>query len=77
MTQAIYEAFERSAGVETDSRKDVRGKIFWALRGERFDGNDFALAALEAGAQWAVCDRPELVHERIFRVENTLQALQD
>ena len=40
--------------VTTDSRAISGGEIFFALRGENFDGNDYALKALEAGAAWAV-----------------------
>ena len=40
--------------VTTDSRAIQGGEIFFALRGENFDGNDYALKALEAGAAWAV-----------------------
>jgi UDP-N-acetylmuramoyl-tripeptide--D-alanyl-D-alanine ligase len=73
----IYAAFKSSLGVETDSRKDVKGKIFWSLRGPNFDGNDFALTALENGAAFAVCERPDVVHERVFHVEDALAALQN
>ena len=40
--------------VTTDSRAVRGGEIFFALRGENFDGNDYALKALQAGAAWAV-----------------------
>ena len=40
--------------VTTDSRAIHGGEIFFALRGENFDGNDYALKALEAGADYAV-----------------------
>ena len=40
--------------VSTDSRAIPAGAIFFALRGENFDGNDYALKALEAGAAYAV-----------------------
>ena len=40
--------------VTTDSRAIHGGEIFFALRGESFDGNDYALKALEAGADFAV-----------------------
>lgn len=44
----------------TDSRKVKAGDIFWALKGENFDGNQFALKALEAGAAYAVVDADSL-----------------
>ena len=40
--------------VTTDSRAIRGGEIFFALRGENFDGNDYAMRALEAGAAAAV-----------------------
>ena len=53
--EALYEKY-LSCGcqVTTDSRAIRGGEIFFALRGETFDGNDYALKALEAGAAWAV-----------------------
>ena len=44
-------------GVTTDTRADLRGQLFVALRGERFDGHDFALQALEQGAAGVVVER--------------------
>jgi len=46
------------AGVSTDSRSIERGQLFFALRGERFDGHTFAGAAAERGAAGAVVERP-------------------
>lgn len=40
--------------VTTDSRTIEGGEMFFALRGENFDGNDYARKALDAGAAWAV-----------------------
>ncbi len=44
-------------GVTTDSRSDVRGRLFVALRGERFDGHDYALQAAEQGAAGLLIER--------------------
>jgi UDP-N-acetylmuramoyl-tripeptide--D-alanyl-D-alanine ligase len=53
------------------------GCLFFALRGERFDGNRFAGQALEQGAAYAVVDDASLPeHPQLIRVENGLQALQ-
>ena len=38
------------AGISTDSRTTRHGDLFWALRGERYDGHDFAPKAIEQGA---------------------------
>ncbi len=45
-------------GVATDTRTLARGELYFALRGERFDGNQFVDAAAAAGAVAAVVDRP-------------------
>ena len=42
--------------VTTDSRQVAPGQIFFALKGERFDGNQYAVASLEKGASYAVID---------------------
>ncbi|HKO53555.1 MAG TPA: UDP-N-acetylmuramoyl-tripeptide--D-alanyl-D-alanine ligase [Polyangiaceae bacterium] len=44
-------------GVSTDTRADLRGQLFVALRGERFDGHDFAQQALERGAAGVLVER--------------------
>lgn len=62
--------------VSTDSRKISGGELFFALRGENFDGNDYALKALENGASYAVVDRDGFESDdRIVRVDDCLQAL--
>ncbi len=77
---------EGSISVSTDTRNLPAGCIFFALRGENFNGNRFALQALRDGASLAVVDEdiskysenlelPEF-SERVIRVDNTLKALQ-
>jgi UDP-N-acetylmuramoyl-tripeptide--D-alanyl-D-alanine ligase len=64
--------------IETDTRKVVRDCIFFALKGENFNGNRFAEEALEKGAAYAVIDEPEFyIDTRTVLVENTLKALQE
>lgn len=62
-------------GVTTDTRADLRGQLFVALRGERFDGHDFAAQALERGAAGVMVERelPELAGS--VQVKSTLIAL--
>ena len=64
--------------VSTDTRNLPVGCVFFALHGERFDGNRFAKQALESGASLAVIDNPEYsLPEGTLLVPNTLVALQD
>ena len=60
----------------TDSRRIIVGGIFFALRGSNFDGNKFALQAIEQGASYAVVDDSSIVHTKCILVENTLKFLQ-
>ncbi len=74
----LYDIFCASTGVVTDSRKVREGELFFALRGENFDGNQYAAKALEMGAVAAVVDRADVAHdERYVVVDDTLRALQD
>ena len=78
--EKLYEIY-RSCGykVTTDSRAVRGGELFFALRGENFDGNDYALKALEAGAAYAVVndDAPLGADERLIPVPDPFIALRD
>ena len=52
----LYDIFRKCGKVTTDSRKVAGGELFFALKGENFDGNLYAAKALEAGAAYAVVD---------------------
>ncbi|MCX7946011.1 MAG: UDP-N-acetylmuramoyl-tripeptide--D-alanyl-D-alanine ligase [Hydrogenophilus sp.] len=74
----------RIEGVTSDSRGEVRGCLFVALRGARFDGHDFVATALRKGAAGALVeeerwknhpDREEVPSERVVRVADSLEAL--
>ena len=75
----LHDYFKDSTGVVTDSRKLIQDCLFIALRGENFDGNQFAETAIEKGAKYALVDRPEIAlkNERLILVEDTLQSLQE
>jgi UDP-N-acetylmuramoyl-tripeptide--D-alanyl-D-alanine ligase len=76
-TAEIYKLFLMHPVVETDTRKIVRDCIFFALKGENFNGNLFAAEALAKGAAYAVIDEDEYyIDKRTVLVENALQALQ-
>ena len=69
---------KESLSVSTDTRNLPAGCVYFALRGETFDGNKFAKQALESGASLAVIDNPEYaLLEGTLLVPNTLLALQD
>lgn len=76
--EEIYQIFVDHPLVTTDSRKIEAGSIFFALKGENFNGNLYALRALELGASYAIVDDAEFVlNEHVLLVENVLQTLQD
>ncbi|MDP3436303.1 MAG: UDP-N-acetylmuramoyl-tripeptide--D-alanyl-D-alanine ligase [Bacteroidales bacterium] len=73
----IYELYLNSAGVSTDSRIIAKGSIFFALKGENFNGNDFALKSLEDGASYAVVDEDTGSDDpRVIYTHNVLETLQ-
>ena len=73
----LYGLFVRHPQITTDSRNCPSGSIFFALKGERFDGNKYAEAALKGGCAYAVVDNPEYVlGERTIIVDDTLKTLQ-
>ena len=78
-TEALYALYKEHSLVTTDSRKCPEGSIFFALKGETFDGNNYALQALEKGCAFAVVDNPEVAKqdERLILVPDVLAALQE
>ena len=75
----IYSIFQKCTGVTTDSRKCGPGLMFFALKGERFDGNEFVRGALEQGCPYAVMDNAGLYDaqdSRMILVDNVLSTLQ-
>ncbi|MDR1330884.1 MAG: UDP-N-acetylmuramoyl-tripeptide--D-alanyl-D-alanine ligase [Tannerella sp.] len=73
----LYQIYQKHPVVTTDSRNCPAGSVFFALKGESFDGNRFAANALDAGAAYAVIDDPEAkTDERMILTENVLQTMQ-
>lgn len=73
----LYELFLHHEKITTDSRHCPTNSLFFALKGERFDGNQYAAKALEAGAAYAIIDNPEyLSGDRMILVDNVLDCLQ-
>ncbi len=87
---SIYNKFKECGVVTTDTRTLKGGEMFFALKGENFDGNEYALKALELGARYAVVNRGSKVGTdcaaglldadaagRLILVDDTLKTLQD
>ena len=62
--------------VSTDTRNIQPGSVFFALKGDNFNGNKYAIEAIEKGCAYAVVDEETNQNEKIIKVENTLVALQ-
>lgn len=74
----FYKHYLESKGVITDSRKVEQDHIFFALKGENFDGNKFAKKAIEIGAKYAIVDDPDLKSEtNCILVKDSLEYLQE
>ena len=62
--------------ISTDTRKDISGSVFFALKGESFDGNKFVKEALKNGAVCVVSDNPKNQSKKVYIVKNSLETLQ-
>lgn len=75
--EELYSLFQSHSVITTDTRHCPEGSLFFALRGERFDGNAFAQQALQAGCAFAVVDDPAVGgDERLLHVPDVLTTLQ-
>ncbi|MDR0832765.1 MAG: UDP-N-acetylmuramoyl-tripeptide--D-alanyl-D-alanine ligase [Candidatus Symbiothrix sp.] len=83
--EQLYEIFQQHPVITTDSRKCPLGAIFFALKGDKFDGNDYVADVLKAGAAYVVADRediearfitPDSTTNHVIKVDNALQTLQ-
>lgn len=73
----LYDIFLKHPIISTDSRVCPEGSIFFALKGDNFNANAFALSALEKGCAYAVVDEVEFaIDERFVLVDNVLETLQ-
>ena len=80
----LYELYQQHPCITTDSRDCPEGSIFLALKGESFNGNLFAVQALEKGCSYAIVDeKPENLDalddlaKRIIKVDDCLQTFKD
>lgn len=76
-TEELYKIFQKHPTISKDSRKIEQSCLYFALKGEHFDGNKFAKQALEAGAAYAIIDDESYAeNEKYLIVEDSLIALQ-
>jgi UDP-N-acetylmuramoyl-tripeptide--D-alanyl-D-alanine ligase len=77
LIRQLYEQYLKATGVTTDSRNLKQGSIFFALKGDRFNGNDYAKDAVESGASLAVVDENRFGEDdRFLVVDNVLKTIQ-
>ncbi len=75
--QELHQIFLKSNGVCIDTRKIIKNSIFFALKGKNFNGNEFAVAALKNGCNYAVIDEIKFQEdERFIFVDDVLNCLQ-
>lgn len=80
VVKQIHQAFLNAESLSIDTRTILPGAMFFALSGENFNGNQYALQALDKGASYVVIDDQKVYDKddkRMLLVENTLKTLQD
>ena len=76
--EALHQLFLKSKSVSTDTRTLEKGALFFALKGENFNGNRFAQKALDLGASYCIIDEVQgPSHEQYILVDDALQTLQE
>ena len=79
----LYKLYQQHPQITTDSRDCPQGSIFLALKGASFDGNQYAMQALEKGCAYAivddpsVCQQPTANSQRLILVDDCLQTFKD
>ena len=72
----LYSEFLEIKKISTDTRKPVRGTIFFCLKGKNFNGNEFALQAFKQGAKMIVTEETKYNNPEFFIVKDVLKCLQ-
>lgn len=76
--ESIHKLFLKSTGAVIDTRKITINCIFFAIKGERFDANEFTKESIEKGASFAIIDNENYyIDERTILVTDVLQTLQN
>lgn len=77
-TEQLYQVYLKHPIVCTDTRKITDSCLFFGLKGDNFNGNKFALQAIESGAAFAIVDQPEYaINEQFILVPDVLESLQN
>ena len=75
--EALYNIFKNHRIISTDTRKISHGDLYFALKGDNFNGNRFAQEALEKGAAYAIIDEEDFnISDRYILVDNVLETIQ-
>ncbi len=75
--EQLYQLYIKNYLVDTDTRKIRKGSMFFALKGDNFNGNEFATKALKSGASYVIIDEEEFrTSPKTILVENVLSTLQ-
>lgn len=76
--EQLYKIYQEFPSIQTDTRKMRKGDLFFALKGDNFNGNAFARSAIDSGAAYAVIDEKEFeIAGKTILVEDALTTLQD
>lgn len=74
----IHEIFLNTTGICRDTRNIIKDSLFIALKGENFNGNNFAEQALNDGCKYALIDEKEFaIDDRFILVDDVLKSLQN
>jgi len=77
-TEKLYDYYQENPVISTDTRNITPGCIFFALKGDLFNANEFASQAIEKGAAYAVVDEEKYAtNSQCLLVEEVLSTLQD
>ena len=75
--ETLYRYYQQCPHVCTDTRAIKPHSLFFALKGDRFNGNTFAAEAISLGARYAIIDEPRYRQDdRFLLVPDVLEALQ-
>jgi len=76
-SDSIWEIVQKNNyNISTDTRKDIVGSVFFALKGDNFDGGNFVEEALSKGASAVVTENKDKIRDGVYVVDNVLHTLQ-